>query len=88
MSSPGGFKKRPATGTVGVALIFPWGATFSAGHSRAPTLNMGTQMAAIERSHYELEPSTPPLLIRGLPELIMRVEVRTAGTMPRQVKTC
>ena len=32
-------------------------------------------MAAIERSHYELEPSTPPLLIRGLPELIMRVEV-------------
>ena len=73
---------------VGVALIFPWGATFSAGHSRALTLNMGTQMAAIERSHRELEPSTPPLLIRGLPELIMRVEVRTAGTMPRQVKTC
>ena len=54
--------------TVGVALIFPWGATFSAGHSRAPTLSTGTQMAAIERSHYELEPSTPTLSIRRLPK--------------------
>ena len=71
-----------------VGQIFPWGVTFSAGHSRAPTLNTGTQMAAIERSHYELEPSTPPLLIRGLPELIMRVEVGTAGAVRRQVRTC
>ena len=74
--------------TVGVALISPWVVRFFAGHSRGPTLNKGTQMAAIERSHYELEPSTPPLLIRGLPELIMRVEVGTAGAVPRQVKTC
>ena len=74
--------------TVGVALIFPWGATFSAGHSRAPKLNVRTQTAAIERSHWELEPSMPPLLIRGLPELIMRVEVGTAGAVRRQVRTC
>ena len=46
----------------------PWRGHFSAGHSRAPTLNTGTRTAAIERSHYEPVPSTPPLLIRGLPE--------------------
>ena len=71
-----------------VGQIFPWGVTFSAGHSQAPTSNTGTQMATIETSYCELEPSTPQLLIRGLPELIMRVEVGTADAMPHQIKTC